>query len=92
MENPVQEIPDVVRKLTMGSPSEQEQTINAYFTPNASFTHPFCRTGSFEGSRNLVHSIYRWYKILSPEIKLKVNSVGKKHQWLATESTTSTNS
>ena len=44
--------------------------------PSASFTHPFCRTGSFEGSRNLIHAIYKWYKLLSPKIELKVNSVG----------------
>lgn len=56
--------------------SAQTEAINAYFTPNASFTHPFCRTGSFEGSRNLIHAIYKWYKLLSPNIELKVNSVG----------------
>lgn len=76
MDNPVQEISGVVHKLTQGSPSEQEQIIDTYFTPNASFTHPLCRTGSWEGSRNLIHAIYRWYKILSPEIELNVNSVG----------------
>jgi hypothetical protein len=54
----------------------QTEAINAYFTPNASFTHPFCRTGSFEGSRNVIHAIYKWYKLLSPKIELKVNSVG----------------
>lgn len=38
--------------------------------------HPFCRTGSFEGSRYLIHKIFQWYKILSPQIDLTVNSVG----------------
>ncbi|GAB7328740.1 hypothetical protein MBLNU13_g00649t2 [Cladosporium sp. NU13] len=75
MDNPTEEITGVVHKLCQGSPAEQTEAINAYFTPNASFTHPFCRTGSFEGSRNLIHAIYKWYKLLSPKIELKVNSV-----------------
>lgn len=77
MENPVQDVRAVVHNLTQGSPSQQEDAINRYFTPDASFTHPFCRTGSFEGSRHLVHRIYRWYKIMSPKIELQVNSIGK---------------
>ncbi|TKA22864.1 hypothetical protein B0A54_17880, partial [Friedmanniomyces endolithicus] len=48
MDDPVREITDIVLRLTQGSPKTQAQTINQYFTPNASFTHPFCRTGSFE--------------------------------------------
>lgn len=76
MDNPVEEITGVVKQLTQGSPDQQTEAINAYFTPNASFTHPFCRTGSFEGSRNLIHAIFKWYKILSPKIELDVNSVG----------------
>ncbi|WPH01927.1 Hypothetical protein R9X50_00478100 [Acrodontium crateriforme] len=75
MENPVEDITGVIHKLTQGSPHVQEKAINTYFTPNASFTHPFCRTGSFEGSRLLIHAIFRWYKILSPTIDLTVKSV-----------------
>ena len=77
MEDPIQEIPGVVHRLTQGSPKQQEETINEYFTTDASFTHPFCRTGSFEGSRRLIHSIFRWYKIMSPTIELNVNGVGR---------------
>lgn len=77
MDDPIQDITPVVHRLTQGSPKEQEDAINEYFTTNASFTHPFCRTGSFEGSRWLIHAIFRWYKILSPTIKLNVNSVGQ---------------
>ncbi|KAK0933738.1 hypothetical protein LTR29_014671 [Friedmanniomyces endolithicus] len=69
MDDPVREITDIVLRLTQGSPKTQAQTINQYFTPNASFTHPFCRTGSFEGSRWLIHAIFRWYKIISPRVK-----------------------
>ena len=77
MDDPVQDVGPMIHKLTQGSPKEQKDTINAYFTPNASFTHPFCRTGSFEGSRYLIHAIYQWYKILSPRIELDVKSVGE---------------
>ena len=76
MDDPLHNCVPIIHTLTQGSPREQEQAINTYFTPNASFTHPFCRTGSFEGSRLLIHGIYRWYKIMSPKIECHVNSVG----------------
>ncbi|KAL9614005.1 MAG: hypothetical protein Q9167_001485 [Letrouitia subvulpina] len=72
---PVQEIPRVIHLLTQSPPSLQRATLEKYFTPSASFTHPFCRTGSFEGSRWLIWCIYRWYKIMSPRIELKVDGV-----------------
>ncbi|KAK5117787.1 hypothetical protein LTR85_008762 [Meristemomyces frigidus] len=75
MDDPIQDCHSVVHTLTSGSPKEQEEAINTYFTPDASFTHPFCRTGSFANSRLLIHSIFRWYKIMSPKIDLKINSV-----------------
>lgn len=80
MDNPVTEISGVVHSLTQTTPSKQRQTIFTYFTPNASFTHPFCRTGSWERSQTLnsrlaILYIYRWYKILSPRIDLQVNSI-----------------
>lgn len=77
MDDPVSEIPEIVHSLIQGSPSEQADAINTYFTPNASFTHPFCRTGSFEGSRLLIHAIFRWYKIMSPRIEGGVDGIGK---------------
>ncbi|PSN64709.1 hypothetical protein BS50DRAFT_602288 [Corynespora cassiicola Philippines] len=75
MENPVKEISGVIHLLTQSPPSQQRETIETYFTPNASFTHPFCRTGSWQNSRFLIHSIYRWYKIMSPRIDITVQSV-----------------
>jgi len=73
---PETEIPQVIHLLTQSPPSTQRATLEKYFTPNASFTHPFCRTGSFEGSRWLIWCIYRWYKIMSPRIEMSVDSVG----------------
>jgi hypothetical protein len=62
--------------LVQTPPSQQRETIETYFTPNASFTHPFCQTRSFNGSRFFIRAIYRWYKIMSPHIDITVHSVG----------------
>lgn len=71
------EIPEVIHLLTQTPPDIQRQAIEKYFTRDASFTHPFCRTGKFANSRALILYIYRWYKIMSPRIDMRVNSVGK---------------
>ncbi|KAI9793766.1 MAG: hypothetical protein M1833_000658 [Piccolia ochrophora] len=76
MEDPIKDIPHVIRSLTQSSPHIQQQTLLTYFAPSARFTHPFCRTGSFANSRWLIWMIYRWYKILSPRIELDIDSVG----------------
>ncbi|KAG0247834.1 hypothetical protein BG011_000832, partial [Mortierella polycephala] len=78
-------VPFVISSLTQGSPTEQEYILKTYFTPNASFQHPFCRVFSFSNvtipligeidSRWVIWMIYRWYKILSPRIDLDVHSV-----------------
>lgn len=68
------EIEGVIHSLVQTPPDEQAITIRRYFTPNAQFTHPLCRTGSFANSRYLVERIYRWYKILSPKISMTVHS------------------
>ncbi|KAL2837770.1 hypothetical protein BJY01DRAFT_220580 [Aspergillus pseudoustus] len=75
MEDPVAEVPKVIRLLTQSPPSLQEETINQFFTPSAEFVHPFCRIWSYTGSRWAVTKIYQWYKIMSPHIDLDVRSV-----------------
>ncbi|KAI9815202.1 MAG: hypothetical protein M1832_005537 [Thelocarpon impressellum] len=82
MEDPVREIPGVIRSLTTTPPDVQQRTLETYFTPDASFTHPFCRTGSNANSRYLIGMIYRWYKIMSPRIDLSVDSVAYDEQKL----------
>ncbi|KAH7329515.1 hypothetical protein B0I35DRAFT_474110 [Stachybotrys elegans] len=84
MDSPVKQIGGVITSLATGTPVEQENTLNAYFLPNASFTHPFCCVPSFsEGtiplasglnSRRLILAIYRWYRTLSPRISINVDS------------------
>ena len=76
MENPVQDIKAVVHLLTQTPPSVQHHTLETFFTSDSAFVHPFCRVESyFPFSRFLIQSIFRWYKILSPKIRLSVNSV-----------------
>ncbi|KAK6435427.1 hypothetical protein LTR95_008386 [Oleoguttula sp. CCFEE 5521] len=75
MDDPLNDISSVINALTRGSPSEQQNAIQTFFTSSASFSHPFCRTGSFEGSRYLIMKTYQWYKILSPKIELEIHSI-----------------
>ncbi|CCC06863.1 unnamed protein product [Sordaria macrospora k-hell] len=84
MEHPVKDVRGVIRTLCQGSPKEQEDTLNRYFTPSASFVHPFCRVPHFDkiyipgygflNSREFIQYIYKWYKILSPKIDIEVES------------------
>lgn len=76
MNDPLNEVEGVIRGLTQTPPSEQRRYIETYFTPDASFVHPFCRTGNWPNSRFLIRAIYRWYKIMSPHIDLAVHSIG----------------
>ncbi|KAJ5745012.1 hypothetical protein N7533_009882 [Penicillium manginii] len=75
MENPVEDIPTVIRLLTQSTPSLQEKALEKYFTRDASFVHPFCRVPSFEGSRWWVLKIFQWYKIMSPRIEMEIHSI-----------------
>ncbi|KAH9828928.1 40S ribosomal protein S7 [Teratosphaeria destructans] len=77
MDDPIAVIEPVIRALTQGTPKEQEEAVNKYCTPDFAFTHPFCRTGSFQGSRLVYRYILRWYKIMSPKIDIQINSIGK---------------
>lgn len=77
MEDPVQEIGPVVHKLTQGSPIEQKEALETYFTEDAAFYHPFCRVDSARGSREWILCILRWYKIMSPKIDLEIQSIGR---------------
>ncbi|KAH7353762.1 hypothetical protein B0T11DRAFT_120473 [Plectosphaerella cucumerina] len=87
MDHPVKEIRTVIKSLVQGSPAEQERAVNAYFLPEASFTHPFCHVpavapvtvpltgGHTLSSRWFILMIYRWYRILSPRIDIEIDSV-----------------
>ncbi|KAF2495594.1 hypothetical protein BU16DRAFT_527387 [Lophium mytilinum] len=74
MENPVDEISGVIHSLTQDPTPQQMDTIETYFTPDATFTHPFCRTLASDSKTQITY-IYRWYKIMSPNIDITIKSV-----------------
>ncbi|KAI0479010.1 hypothetical protein GGR56DRAFT_672976 [Xylariaceae sp. FL0804] len=89
MERPTEEITAVVKALTEGTPQQQERALLDFFLPDAYFIHPFCRVPSFAwhgrhvpgfpalelNSRTLTLMVYKWYRVLSPTIRLEVDSV-----------------
>lgn len=79
MDDPIQDISPVVRALCQGTPNEQKEALERYFTEDAAFYHPFCRVDHAPGSRKKLLAIFRWYKIMSPKIELEIESVG---EWL----------
>lgn len=46
-----------------------------YMTPDVAFWHPVCAVERGPNSRKTVLGIYQWYRVLSPHIDLRVNSV-----------------
>ncbi|KAI5851101.1 hypothetical protein DFP73DRAFT_535961 [Morchella snyderi] len=69
----------IITALTTSPPAHQRHVLETYFLPDSSFDHPLCRVRrrqkSFFTSRFLILTIYRWYKVPSPNIKIDVNSV-----------------
>ena len=78
----------MIQALCQGSAEEQKHALQTYFQPDAAFQHPLCRVPSlscqrgslFRGgevnSRMMIMAIYRWYRLLSPKIDFKINSIG----------------
>ncbi|RVX69972.1 hypothetical protein B0A52_05807 [Exophiala mesophila] len=75
MEDPVTEIRDLLPILYTEAPDVQRNVVANYFTSDASFTNPFFRIQGFPGSIWSIHMIYRWCKVLSPRLKVGVESV-----------------
>lgn len=71
------EIAGVIETLCTAESEVQQQAIDTYFTENAEFIHPFCRTLPLSNSSWMIKKIYTWYKILSPRIEVAVDSVGE---------------
>jgi hypothetical protein len=89
----VNEIPPLIHNLTRSPPSKQLATLNKYFTPTASFTHPFCHTGSWDlgngwNSRWAIARVYRWYKIMCPRIAMRVDGVAVEYKGSGDKSST----
>ncbi|KAI1342326.1 hypothetical protein F5Y15DRAFT_412836 [Xylariaceae sp. FL0016] len=86
MDKPTTQIAGVIGALTEGTPAEQQRALEENFLPSAYFIHPFCRVPSFDekqvpftpwklDSRWLMLMVYKWYRILSPDIKLVIDSI-----------------
>ncbi|KAI1776848.1 hypothetical protein F4818DRAFT_360836 [Hypoxylon cercidicola] len=86
MESPEIQVGPIIHALTQSTREDQARVLDKYFLPNAYFVHPFCRVPSFGdykipftnrtvNSLWLVFQIYQWYHVLSPDIKLDINSV-----------------
>ncbi|PPQ77837.1 hypothetical protein CVT25_015331 [Psilocybe cyanescens] len=78
MEDPTKEITSVVYQLTAtDSPDVQKSAIETYMTSDVGFQHPVCSIKPGPNSRDYVLGIYQWYRVLSPHIEIKVESIGK---------------
>ncbi|KAK7039451.1 protein argonaute 1B [Favolaschia claudopus] len=76
MQNPSSEIVAVVSLLTAAAvPEVQKAAFYKYMTPDAGFRHPICSVTPGAGSRDQMLGIFQWYRIMSPNIDIKVNSV-----------------
>jgi len=79
MEDPISEIADLITDLaTTLSLPHQRDIIECYFLPTASFNHPLCRVDTFYSpfpSRDLILAMYRWHRLLSPNVKIDIRSV-----------------
>ncbi|TFK38407.1 hypothetical protein BDQ12DRAFT_630883 [Crucibulum laeve] len=76
MQNPAKEITSVVLQLTAtSSPDVQKATIERYMTSDVGFRHPVCSITPGPNSRDGLLGIYQWYRVLSPKIDIKVESI-----------------
>ncbi|KAF7896618.1 uncharacterized protein EAF01_009021 [Botrytis porri] len=85
MDDPKSQIAPLIHTLCSGAPSAQQQALEAYFTPDASFSHPLCSVPSFSSvglpvvgevnSRWVLGCVYKWYKVLSPRVVVGVDGV-----------------
>lgn len=90
MENPVSQIPLLIHGLTTHPALHQQHLLSSFFLPNASFSHPLVYVPPFAlripnpltnlplvalDSRDVILAIYRWYRMLSPRIHMRITSV-----------------
>jgi hypothetical protein len=78
MDDPVSEISSIITTLCTGTLASQQAAVECYFLPSAAFHHPICRTlpsTPYFLGRDQIHSVYSWYKALSPDIAVQIRSV-----------------
>ncbi|WFD42600.1 hypothetical protein MPSI1_001246 [Malassezia psittaci] len=77
MEDPRREIAHVVKGLCSAKDAnEQRDTIQKYFTADASFDHPMCSVASYPNSRDTgVLPIYQWLRIMFMDTLIDVHDI-----------------
>lgn len=76
MEDPVAEIESVVLNVTATqSPDIQQAAFQRYMSQDMGFRHPVCSIHPGPSSRNKVLGVYQWYRVLSPRIDIRIDSV-----------------
>ncbi|WFC98513.1 hypothetical protein MYAM1_001241 [Malassezia yamatoensis] len=78
MEDPRKEIAHVVKGLCSAKDANQQRdTIQTYFTADASFDHPMCSVASYPNSRDTgVLPIYQWLRIMFMDTLIDVHDIG----------------
>lgn len=83
----VKDIPAVLRKVSRGTPQEQNDALKAYFLPAASISTPFLRVPPVSdfsvayigvvNSRRLIHVLSRLNKLLVRTLEFNIKSASK---------------
>ncbi|KAF9524214.1 hypothetical protein CPB83DRAFT_910092 [Crepidotus variabilis] len=76
MNDPEKEISLIVRQLcATDSPDVQKATLEKYMTSDVGFRHPVCEVKPGPNSRDALLGIFQWYRVLSPQVDIEVESV-----------------
>ncbi|KAI0773177.1 hypothetical protein BD413DRAFT_539885 [Trametes elegans] len=76
MENPAEEIVNVATLVTAAiNPEIQKAAVLKYYAQDVSFRHPFCAVEAGPNSRAAMLAILQWYRVLSPVLSVRANSV-----------------
>ncbi|KII84817.1 hypothetical protein PLICRDRAFT_179153 [Plicaturopsis crispa FD-325 SS-3] len=76
MQNPSHDIIEVVALLAGAvTPDIQKAAFDKFVLRNAGFRHPLVSVAPGRGSRDTILGIYQWYRVMSPELEIRVNHV-----------------
>lgn len=76
MEDPELELPQIIALLTENDDAKiQRRTVQRYFHPHASFTHPLVTVAGGEGSRERLMRIYGVYKFFTRDVRITIDRI-----------------
>ncbi|KAF9524213.1 hypothetical protein CPB83DRAFT_861629 [Crepidotus variabilis] len=74
MNNAWDDVSRVVQEICGAkSPEAQKMAIERYYTSDVYFKNPVCEIQSGEKSRDALVSVLQWYRILSPQVDIKID-------------------